>query len=48
MLPTRQGYDRWAEVYDCDGNPLIAMAVPNPPKTRPIAAKPAETEIDIP
>jgi malonyl-CoA O-methyltransferase len=28
ILPTRQGYDRWAEVYDCDGNPLIAMEEP--------------------
>ena len=24
-LPTREGYDRWAEVYDTDGNPLIAL-----------------------
>lgn len=24
-LPTQAGYDRWAEVYDGDGNPLIAL-----------------------
>jgi malonyl-CoA O-methyltransferase len=24
-LPTREGYDLWAEVYDSDGNPLIAL-----------------------
>lgn len=24
-LPTREGYDLWAEVYDRDGNPLIAL-----------------------
>src|SRR5206468_11741831 len=23
-LPAREGYDLWAEVYDSDGNPLIA------------------------
>jgi len=27
-LPTRQGYDRWAQVYDSDGNPLIAIEEP--------------------
>lgn len=27
-LSTREGYDRWAEVYDTDGNPLIAMEEP--------------------
>jgi ubiquinone/menaquinone biosynthesis C-methylase UbiE len=27
-LPTREGYDRWAEVYDTDGNALIAMEGP--------------------
>jgi malonyl-CoA O-methyltransferase len=27
-LPTRQGYDRWAEVYDTDGNPLVALEEP--------------------
>jgi malonyl-CoA O-methyltransferase len=24
-LPTRSGYDRWAEVYDAEDNPLIAL-----------------------
>src|SRR5215470_13345657 len=24
-LPTREGYDLWAEVYDTDGNPLLAL-----------------------
>jgi malonyl-CoA O-methyltransferase len=24
-LPVRQGYDRWAQVYDTDGNPLVAL-----------------------
>jgi SAM-dependent methyltransferase len=24
-LPVREGYDRWAAVYDSDGNPLIAL-----------------------
>ncbi|MDO8434403.1 MAG: methyltransferase domain-containing protein [Candidatus Binatus sp.] len=24
----REGYDRWAEVYDIDGNPLIALEAP--------------------
>jgi malonyl-CoA O-methyltransferase len=28
ILPTRQGYDRWAVVYDIDGNPLIALEEP--------------------
>lgn len=27
-LSTKEGYDRWAEVYDTDGNPLIAMEEP--------------------
>ena len=27
-LPTREGYDRWAAVYDDDGNPLIALEEP--------------------
>jgi malonyl-CoA O-methyltransferase len=27
-LPTREGYDRWAELYDTDGNPLIALEEP--------------------
>jgi len=25
ILPTREGYDLWAEVYDTDGNPLLAL-----------------------
>jgi ubiquinone/menaquinone biosynthesis C-methylase UbiE len=24
-VPAREGYDRWAEIYDTDGNPLIAL-----------------------
>jgi ubiquinone/menaquinone biosynthesis C-methylase UbiE len=24
-VSTREGYDRWAEIYDTDGNPLIAL-----------------------
>lgn len=27
-LSTKDGYDRWAEVYDTDGNPLIALEEP--------------------
>jgi malonyl-CoA O-methyltransferase len=27
-LPTRQGYDRWAEIYDAEDNPLIALEEP--------------------
>jgi ubiquinone/menaquinone biosynthesis C-methylase UbiE len=27
-LSTREGYDRWAEIYDTDGNPLIALEEP--------------------
>jgi len=25
VLPAREGYDRWAEVYDQDGNPLLPL-----------------------
>src|ERR1700676_3164343 len=25
VIDTREGYDRWSEVYDLDGNPLIAL-----------------------
>jgi malonyl-CoA O-methyltransferase len=25
VLPAREGYDRWAEVYDDDGNPLLPL-----------------------
>ncbi|MGO9451651.1 MAG: class I SAM-dependent methyltransferase [Candidatus Binataceae bacterium] len=28
IVPTREGYDRWAEVYDSDGNPLVALEDP--------------------
>ncbi|HXW84586.1 MAG TPA: class I SAM-dependent methyltransferase [Candidatus Binataceae bacterium] len=27
-VPTRQGYDRWAEVYDHDHNPLLLIEAP--------------------
>jgi malonyl-CoA O-methyltransferase len=27
-LPVRQGYDRWSEVYDTDGNPLFVLEDP--------------------
>jgi hypothetical protein len=25
VLPAREGYDRWAEVYEDDGNPLLPL-----------------------
>jgi ubiquinone/menaquinone biosynthesis C-methylase UbiE len=28
LLPTRDGYDRWAEIYDADDNPLLALEQP--------------------
>jgi malonyl-CoA O-methyltransferase len=28
VLPTREGYDRWASTYDTDGNPLVALEEP--------------------
>jgi ubiquinone/menaquinone biosynthesis C-methylase UbiE len=28
IVSTREGYDRWAEVYDGDGNPLLALERP--------------------
>ena len=28
IVPTREGYDRWAEVYDTNGNPLVAIEEP--------------------
>ena len=28
IVPTREGYDRWAEVYDSNGNPLVALEEP--------------------
>jgi malonyl-CoA O-methyltransferase len=27
-MPTREGYDRWAEFYDADDNPLVALEGP--------------------
>src|SRR5215467_1481767 len=27
-LPTREGYDRWAPIYDVDENPLVALEEP--------------------
>jgi len=28
VLSTEEGYDRWAEVYESDGNPLTEMEEP--------------------
>ena len=28
VLPTKDGYDRWSELYDHDGNPLVALEEP--------------------
>jgi ubiquinone/menaquinone biosynthesis C-methylase UbiE len=28
VVPTREGYDKWSEVYDGDGNPLVALEGP--------------------
>ena len=28
ILSTREGYDRWAAIYDSDGNPLVALEEP--------------------
>ncbi len=28
ILPTREGYDRWSELYDVDENPLIHLETP--------------------
>jgi ubiquinone/menaquinone biosynthesis C-methylase UbiE len=28
IVPTRRGYDRWSQVYDNDGNPLVAIEEP--------------------
>ena len=28
LLPTKDGYDRWAQIYDEDDNPLIALEEP--------------------
>ena len=29
VVPTRDGYDRWADVYDGDGNPLVLLEEPH-------------------
>jgi malonyl-CoA O-methyltransferase len=29
VVPVRDGYDRWSELYDSDGNPLIALEEPH-------------------
>ena len=28
-LPTREGYDRWASIYDDEGNPLVLLEAPH-------------------
>jgi hypothetical protein len=28
IIPTREGYDRWAEIYDVEQNPLISLEEP--------------------
>ena len=28
VIPTREGYDRWAEIYDVEQNPLISLEEP--------------------
>ena len=28
VVPAREGYDRWAAVYDSDGNPMVALEEP--------------------
>lgn len=28
VVPTREGYDLWAPVYDTEGNPLLALEEP--------------------
>ena len=28
VVPTREGYDRWAQIYDDEDNPLIALETP--------------------
>jgi ubiquinone/menaquinone biosynthesis C-methylase UbiE len=28
-VPAREGYDRWSEIYDGDGNPLVALEEPH-------------------
>ena len=29
VVPTREGYDRWSDVYDGDGNPLVLLEEPH-------------------
>ena len=29
VLPTKEGYDRWSEIYEEDGNPLILLEEPH-------------------
>src|SRR5262245_58146520 len=29
VLPTQEGYDRWSEIYDEDGNPLVLLEEPH-------------------
>lgn len=29
LLPTREGYDRWAEIYDQESNPLVELEEPH-------------------
>ena len=29
VLPTKEGYDRWSEIYEEDGNPLIVLEEPH-------------------
>ncbi len=29
VLPTRDGYDRWAEIYDTEANPLVELEEPH-------------------
>ncbi len=29
IVPVREGYDRWSELYDADGNPLVLLEEPH-------------------
>ncbi|HEX2522509.1 MAG TPA: methyltransferase domain-containing protein, partial [Terriglobia bacterium] len=29
VVPTKDGYDRWSDVYDEDGNPLLLLEEPH-------------------
>jgi ubiquinone/menaquinone biosynthesis C-methylase UbiE len=35
IVPTREGYERWADSYDSDGNPLIALEERHFPRMLP-------------